>query len=469
MKKEVEFENNLLFQWINVLTKREQVAFSHFLHSPYFNQRADVRQLYTYLRNSSQPKTKGAAFAILYPDKAYDDQQFRLVCSYLRRLLERFLAIEQAQKQPFELKLKVAALLRERSVEQLHDRCLREAEQLLNKSAYRDSQYWFQYYELKEEAYRTAYSRRPERDPVYKELVPAFDRAVLTNKLRQHCLLLAHEQVYRWGYEAGLLADFLEEVPVSIFADAPVTALYYHCAKMLRSPEEETDFLAFKALWLANSHLFPSLEARNLTLLAINFLVRRKNAGYGGDYQDFLDLYKEGLQQGYLLRNGTLSRFTYHNIVGIALHTGATDWAHEFVEQWTDSLERRFRERMYHFSCAQIAYYSKDYDAALALLQKSNYHDLLLNLSARTLLLKIYFELGEWDALDSHLDAFQNYLRRKPEVGYHRNNYRNLIRAVKRLRAIPPHEQEQLTKLQQEVNAESIFMEKDWLLQQLVS
>ena len=96
-------------------------------------------------------------------------------------------------------------------------------------------------------------------------------------------------------------------------------------------------------------------------------------------------------------------------------------------------MERRYRERMFSFNQAKIAYHTKDFNAAIPLLQRANCHDLLLNLGARTLLLKIYYELDEFDLLQSHLDTFSSYLRRKDGLGYHRTNYRNLIRYTNRL------------------------------------
>ena len=65
---------------------------------------------------------------------------------------------------------------------------------------------------------------------------------------------------------------------------------------------------------------------------------------------------------------------------------------------------------------------------ALKLLQKAEFGDLLLNLAARSLQLKIYYELQELDLLDSHLQAFRTFLRRKKELGYHRDNYLNTVR-----------------------------------------
>jgi hypothetical protein len=167
------------------------------------------------------------------------------------------------------------------------------------------------------------------------------------------------------------------------------------------------------------------------------------------------------------LINGQLSRFTYHNIVSTALQTGDIAWAKDFVETWTDKLEKTYRERMYAFSRAKIAYTGKAYQEALSFLQQSNYHDTLLNLGARTLLLKIYYELEEWDVLQSHLDAFQNYLRRKPDLGYHRTNYQHLILYTRRLLQVNPNSKKDRARLIEHIQREKILTEKTWLLERV--
>lgn len=43
------------------------------------------------------------------------------------------------------------------------------------------------------------------------------------------------------------------------------------------------------------------------------------------------------------------------------------------------------------------------------------FKDVLNNLDARRMLLKSYFELGEYNALDSLLDSFSRYIHRQNE------------------------------------------------------
>lgn len=91
----------------------------------------------------------------------------------------------------------------------------------------------------------------------------------------------------------------------------------------------------------------------------------------------------------------------------------------------------------------------------------------MLNLAAKTILLKIYFETEEYDLLDAHLEAMKNYIRRKKVIGYHRKNYQNLIRFTKKLVAFNPFDKEEIQKLRQEIEGVDILTERGWLLGRL--
>ena len=88
--------------------------------------------------------------------------------------------------------------------------------------------------------------------------------------------------------------------------------------------------------------------------------------------------------------------------------------------------------------------------------------DLLAALAAKTLAAKILFNIGAYDALYSHLDAMQIFLKRHKEISYHRNNYVHFIRFMRKLIGATPS---QKAALRQAVLLEPQVSEKKWLLE----
>jgi len=83
------------------------------------------------------------------------------------------------------------------------------------------------------------------------------------------------------------------------------------------------------------------------------------------------------------------------------------------------------------------------------------------------MLLKIYFELDETDALYSFFDSFKNYIYRHKEVGYGKDNYLNLIKYAKKLLNTNPRDKKAIAKLTEEITQTQAIAEKAWLLERV--
>jgi uncharacterized protein YihD (DUF1040 family) len=91
----------------------------------------------------------------------------------------------------------------------------------------------------------------------------------------------------------------------------------------------------------------------------------------------------------------------------------------------------------------------------------------MTNLDARSMLLRIYFESGYEDALESLLDSFQIYLKRQKEVGYQREHYLNMIRFVRKLVKTDRRDHAGKAGIRQEIEQTADLAGRAWLLEQL--
>jgi tetratricopeptide (TPR) repeat protein len=130
-------------------------------------------------------------------------------------------------------------------------------------------------------------------------------------------------------------------------------------------------------------------------------------------------------------------------------------------------VEKKHRESAFSFNLARLEYASRHYGHVLELLQHANYRDPLLNLAAKTLLLKTYYDLREHDLLQSHLDAMRNYVQRKRVIGYHRTNYLNIIRYTEKMLRLNPMDKAAVEALRKAVEGEAVLTEKGFLMGKL--
>jgi hypothetical protein len=237
---------------------------------------------------------------------------------------------------------------------------------------------------------------------------------------------------------------------------------------MLRYPNQEMHFKNFKSALFTYSNHFAQEEMHGLYIWAINYCVKQLNASQQDYLREVLDLYKEGLERGYLFENGILSRFTYHNIVAAGLQTEELDWVRYFINEYKHKLEKQYRESSFSFNLARLEYASRRYAYVLELLQKANYRDPLRNLAAKTLLLKTYYETSELEALQSHLDAMRNYIHRKRVLGYHRSNYLNIIKYTEKLMHTDFRNRKAVERLLTDIQQEKVLTEKAYFEKMLI-
>lgn len=436
-----------------------------FLTSPFFNSRADLVQLFDFLVEN-KTATKEQAWQKLQAQAPFDDQKLRLLMSYLHRLLEQYLALKETTANDLHNRLCLAIAYRKRGMAAAFERSSHALEKTMEDQPLRDAEFHHQRYQLDWEKYHTATALTPAAPLPIAALATAIDAYYLSTRLRLICFAIAQENVYKSDSQSFMEMEIVALATHEKYRETEAVAIYLHCYRMLRWPEEESHFQTFKDLLMSNDR-FPAEEMRGLYLLAVNYCIRRLNDGQKAYFQAVFELYKSGLATGYLLENGILSRFTYHNIVAAGLQTGDLDWVNYFIHEYKNALERSYRESSFSFNLARLEYARRRYDAVLELLQKANYRDPLLNLAAKTLLLKTWYELCEFDLFQSHIDAMRNYVHRKRVIGYHRTNYLNIVRLADKLLKINWNKKKDVEKLRLELANEEILTEREWFLAQL--
>ena len=83
------------------------------------------------------------------------------------------------------------------------------------------------------------------------------------------------------------------------------------------------------------------------------------------------------------------------------------------------------------------------------------------------MLLKIYYETKELEALESFLESFAMFLRRKKRLGYHKGVFVNIIHMAKKLIKIMPKDVKAIDNLTKELEKTKPIGEKNWFLEQL--
>ncbi len=460
-------EQSKLVELVESLEKKEKTACRKFLQSPYFNHREDVYQLFNWVIQHKNRK-KEQAFQHLFPGSPYDEQEISLVMSYLLKLIEQFLAVQEQLNNPIDHQFHLLKSYQRRNLPKHFQQTLSGIQKQLDKSKYRDKIYYEHFRDFHWAAYLNDAPNRIENYQRLETVSEMTDIAYFSQKLRQICLLTAHQSVY--SVDDNLIEQmnqtFFPYLEQRRLTDIPAIGIYYHGYFVLQDKVGLDHFQAFKNLLFSQGHLFRFADLKELYVIAINYCVKQVNKGDQSFFREMLSLYQEGLSSKVLIERGRLSHFVYHNAVAAALQTEEFTWAETFIFQYRKLLDQKYRESAFRFNQARLAFAQYNYDEALTLLNSTHFQDVLLNLGAKTIMLKIFYLLQEFDLLDAHLNAMNNFIRRNRVIGYHKTNYLNIIRYTKKLLALNFFDKKEVSKFQHAIAAETVLTEKDWLLQQ---
>jgi len=458
-----------VFRMLQAFSPATLRALDKFVASPYHVTHPGVAELYAYLRprlHGAPPealsKTAVARHLQETPQRVYH------LTSYLLEAVEQFLALEAWRQRPNEGYALVVEALRRLQLDDLSAAMLRYARKRLNAAPYRGSGYHRADYALHLEAYHLSQQQGRAKAFNLQELSEAQDLAFISEKLRTGCMLLSHQAVSKQEYDKGLLDQTLRVLDGHPYLQIPAVAAYYHgYHAQLGGPGSDGHFRQLKRILEIHAGQFILAEVHDLYLMAINFCIRRINQAEGQYYRDVFDLYQSGLQHGALLEDGALSRWTYTNIVRTALNLREYQWTHRFLHEYAPLLPEMHREGALNFNLALYCYETGNYRQAMQHLVRMEYDDVLQNLIAKTLLCKIYYEIDEYTALENQLDSIEIYLRRKKVLGYHKANYSEIVRLMRKLLAVNHHTPAAVAALRRQIETAPTLTEREWLLKQL--
>jgi len=471
-----------LIQALSLFSKQELKRFSDFVHSPYFNKHQNTKELLDYILEAtswdSHLLDKHKAFAKLFPDAPFEEQRIRTLLSYLVQLLHQFYGQLQTEKFPDRLQIqtleKALTSDQQKMFEQLSSRWNR----VRTKNQYRDSEYFLQnarFYRL-QDTYDLTFGKRIGGEALGKA-IDNFDTYYISEKYRMVCEMLARKQVTGQEYEFVLLEAFNQHLlnNEAHFKQIPSVWLYYLIYKMM-SEGKDTYFFELKTRLKSDALQFKQAEGRDLYTHALNFCIGQLNFGAISFKREIFDIYQQMLASGFLYIDGELPQWDYTNIVSTGCDLGEGAWVKTFIFEQKEFLPVGVKENTFTYNLAAFHYSEQHFSEAQMLLQKVVFTDVYYNLLSRILLLKIYFETKDWNALDYLLETFRIYLLRNKQIGTARQKSglnlikysKKVLRLIEKQSLITRKEQMVLkAKLLSKIEKDDKVISKSWLLGEL--
>ncbi len=428
---------SLLITALNTINKKEWKAFCNYVEGVCLRKNQKLFELVQYIGKyypnlEHKRLTKEIVYRHLFPKSKYHQLKINNLISDLYKLLEEFLVIQRLSQHPHLQKQFLLQEWRERGLEKHFQRGLKAGRREAETAALQDRHFFWEQYLIEEEADRF-YDEKGKRakDESLQRRVDYFDLYYLASKLRFCCEMVNREKVIQVEYEYRMMEEVMQFVckHMDYLKDYPAVMVYYQILQTLLNHEEERYYQELIQLLEKHSTNFSKQEAQELYAYAQNYCVLKINSGQTAYLNELLQLYQQLLDKALLIENGVMSQWNFKNIVTVGLRLRQFDWAIHFVEEYKDYLKPEEKENAYYYNLASLYYGQKRYQEAMERLLQVELNDVSYYLGTKSLLLKIYYEIEETEALFSLVDAVKIYMiRTKLIPKYQKDSYLNLLK-----------------------------------------
>lgn len=453
--------------------------FKKFIHSPYFNQNSNLTALFDHYYSLLKKKLeieyeKQTIWNNVFPKEPFKDARFRKYNTDLLSLLEEFLAVEQFKTKPLQESTNLLEAIIDNKMPELYNSVLKTTERLSDRHLERNANYYF--YQYMAEKHRFNLTSEFEKKSASKSKLQFYniqdinnnlDYFFIAEKLRYYCSMLSWKNVVKHDIELLFIEDIIELVQDHKYYDIPTIGIYYQIYLTTIEPDNVDHYYNLKKLIYKNIGLFPKQEAKQIFDSALNYCVRKSNAGNRAFNSELLNLYTEGLDNEVLLVDSYITATTFRNICLLALRLKKIDWTIDFIQQYASKLDPKYRNNAIKFNSARVALFQKDYNSLIDLLNEVEFDDLVYTLDSKLMLIIGFYELGNKDLALSSINAFKVFLVRHKNIpDQYKLIFGNFNSFVEKMIKLE-FSRKKLEQLLKDVEASNSVASKNWLIDKL--
>ncbi|MCB0706110.1 MAG: hypothetical protein KDC34_12395 [Saprospiraceae bacterium] len=461
-----------LIEALRKLSPKQLSRFGEWLESPVFHKNADNRIFFWYLVKhaptfSHPGLTKAEVLRSLVLSKPTDEKLLAYRMNDLLTQLEDYLATERFHDHLIDMPLYLLEQYHYLDLPKHYHAVEAGLTKKLRKYPHRNAAFFKKQMVFKRLQYEQADANQRGYDPNLQDAADALDVFFVIEKLRYACEMQNLVNMFEVEYRMPLIAEVVEWSASSQFTEVAAVQIYRRLFQLLSNLEQTEHFDPVKYLLTAHGNLFEPGELKQLYTLLLNFCTRRINRFNDQHFwYEYLEINKLLLEKQLLLEDGYLPPWRYANLITVGLKTGQVDWTETFLHTYRHMLPESHSENMYRYNLAHFYYHQRKLDQAQLELVRVEFNDLLLNVSARSLLIKIYFETRQEELLLSYLEATRIFLLRNKMLDAQlKLQLKKFVDFTTKLAKVI--DRDTVIKLQKKLPPPKGIMHRDWLMEQM--
>lgn len=465
-------KNTKLIQLLARIQRTELNYLEKVVNSPCMNQNQHVKGLFDLLK-VHHPKFESpeidpeTVFAALFPDREFDELKMRHLMSMLLKLAEESLILREL-KDSYSAHLLVVEAYQKRDLSKHVKGAMRTARASAEAVEGRSPEAYYQSFRLgmvSEDLQLQGAGHGAQLRSIHNNL----DRFYMSAKLRQACAILSRRNLYQNEFEPAMLEEWVAMLD-QLQVKTPLVELYRLALDTLMHPASETAYPLFYAALEEHDQKVTKEIAVELHILARNYCIKRMNQGDTGYVKQLFDLYDLALERGYLVgKDGKMKASAFKNVVTTGLKLRAFDRIALFIDDFGHFLPEEHQQGYLVFCKGLLQFHMRQFREAVRMIRRVEFDNFFIEMDARILLIKCWYELQEFDLMEATLKSTRKFLGRNRLIAYHRKNYGNTLRLIERLLHVQHRSPAEIAVFRKKVEAVEPISERSWILSAVVA
>lgn len=412
-----------VFDVLRALSKDELKKFGEYLTSPVFNKRKIIYELfesYKKFHPSFEDKnlTKERIFSRLFPDRKFNDENFRNLNSILLKHAEDFLAFVNYSTDELSIKKHLLNEINHRKILALFEKHFEEGMNISSSSGMKDASDFFSLHELlmKKDLYNSIINKFSKDDITKSEINLLVYFIISFLEIQKY--ILYHCRIYGLDnslYISNSLAEsIMKNIPDEIKM-MPQIQIHYNGLKLEQSNDKKY-YEKLKSLIGKFGHEMEEEKHYNIYQTMMDYI---KRTGSSSDLKTAKELFllrREIIEKGLMMEN-TIKQMFFLNLVKSGLRSGEFDWIYNFINEYQNMLIPKHREITTELSLALYYFEKKEFNKSLSHAARVRYEDSFFNLEVKTLTSKIFFETEEYENLINSIASYRMYISKNRALG----------------------------------------------------
>ena len=397
----------------------DALDFVGFSGSGIFNTNKQVKKLahlFYSLKTKNSDLSKEEAYQLLFGKPGYNRQILNNYLSDLKHLLTQYLQLKWLNQNMAIQQYAMASTYLKMGLLNQFEKTIEKPDQQDTGMFNDDFYFRFKTQQLWDEYQATQIKKRKYDllEPVLGELNVYY----LIETTRMYCELMNRSNLRSQPFDKNKMVIFLSYLENITHQKAihPLLEIYYHILTFLQQPEDENAYLNYKKSISQHVYHFALQTAREVCLYGQNQCIAQINKNKHNYLQELLDLYNLMLKANIMYEGPYMTQYTFKNYVTVALRLKAFDAATAFVMNYNSKLHPDQQFNAYHYNLAAIYFEQNNMAKAMVELNTVQLNDPIYYLDSRCILLKIYFQQGDNEALASLYHAVRVYLLRLKKI-----------------------------------------------------